>query len=235
MVLIDNIELAKSYGGFMAALGGVSITVLTLVLTLKKEISNPRLFLFLTASLTVATLVCFIGAQGMAETSSIPADQPAGARRLYMVASVNIYTAAGLFTFALMLLPRVYDEDMPDGLKGIGFWSFVGIEVGAFAWMVSFILQLHHPQSHLGLAAGMTCLLLVFARTPRTDATGFVAFPFWVCIAVSGSSLVLFAATFQLHTDPQWFDVLFYCVGMAAPSGALLRIGVQEYRREMDQ
>lgn len=233
MVLIDNIELAKSYGGFMVALGGVSITVLTLVLTLKKEISNPRLFLFLTAALIVATIVCFVGAQGMAETSAIPATVARGARRLYMVASVNVFIAAALFTFSLMLLPRVYDDDMPDGLKGIGFWAFFGLQVGAFAWMVSFIIHLGHPQSLQGLLAAGATALLVFFHKPRADPTGFVAFPFWICIGVSGSSLVLFASTFQLLTDPQWFDVLFYCIGMSAPSAALLRIGVMEYRKEL--
>lgn len=234
MVLIDNIELAKSYGGFMVALGGVSITVLTLVLTLKKEISNPRLFLFLTAALIVATIVCFVGAQGMAETSAIPATVPAGARRLYMVASVNVFIAAALFMFSLMLLLRVYDAEMPDALKGIAFWSFFGIQIGAFCWMISFILQLDHPQTPWGLLAALLTVLLVFLHKPKTDATGFVAFPFWICIGVSGSSLVLFAATFQVFTDPQWFDVWFYCVGMSAPSSALLRTGVTEYRRELE-
>jgi hypothetical protein len=232
MVQINNIELAKGYSQFMVALGGVSITVLTLVLTLRKEIADQRLFFFLNAALIVATIVCFIGAHGMAEVSAIPEAHMLGARRLYMVASVNIYMAAALFLFSLMLLPRVYDEDMPAALKAIAFWSFVGVEIGALAWMVSFILQLGHADSPLGLIGAGVSAAVVGIYEPRPDpATGFVAFPFWVSIAISGMSLVLLAATFQLLTGPQWFDVMFYCVGMATPSVALIRLGWKEYRK----
>lgn len=233
MLQINNIELAKSYGQFMVALGGVSITVLTLVLTLRKEIADQRLFFFLNAALTVAAIVCFVGAHGMAEVSAIPEVELFGARRLYMVTSVNVYMAAALFLFALMLLPRVYDGHMPVGLKAIPFWSFIGIEIGAMAWMVSFIAQLDHPYSRHGLISAGVTALLILAYEPKADATtGFVSFPFWVSITFSGASLVLFASTFQLLIEPQWFDVMFYCVGMALPSTALMRLGWKEFRRQ---
>jgi len=232
MVQIDNIELAKSYGQFLAALGGVSITVLTLALTLRKEIADQRLFQFLNAALIVATIVCFIGAHGMSEVSAIPTAEMPGARRLYMIASINVVMAAALFLFALMLLPRVYDDDMPDELKAIAFWSFAAVVIGAQAWMVSFIEHLGHPSASGALLAAAVAALAVWLYRPRMDAvTGFVAFPFWLCVGFSGSSLVLFAATFQLLTGPQWFDVTFYCVGMATPAMALLRLGWREYRK----
>jgi len=233
VVHINNIELAKSYGQFLSALGGVSITVLTLVLTLRKEIADQRLFLFLNAALTVAAIVCFVGAHGMAEVSAIPEADMLGARRLYMVTSVNVYMAAALFLFSLMLLPRVYDGHMPAGLLAITFWSFLGIEIGAIAWMVSFIAQLDHPYSGHGLISAGVTGAMILGYEPKADAaTGFVAFPFWVSIAISGASLVLFASTFQLLEGPQWFDVMFYCVGMALPSMALMRLGWKEYRRQ---
>lgn len=86
---IDYGKLAEQYASFLSALGGVSITVLTLVLSLdslRKELKQadggenlrpaevepgrPNYRPHLIAALIVATVTCFVGAHLMAETAS---------------------------------------------------------------------------------------------------------------------------------------------------------------------
>ncbi|HEY9401336.1 MAG TPA: hypothetical protein VIQ24_01490 [Pyrinomonadaceae bacterium] len=67
---VDYLKLAEMYSNFLVASGGVSITVLTLVLTLGSKSIAVDLRSFLIAALLVATTSCFIGAQMMAETAA---------------------------------------------------------------------------------------------------------------------------------------------------------------------
>jgi hypothetical protein len=58
-------------------LGGVSITVLTLVLALEREPSDPEDHSLLVASLVLATISCFVGTHLMAETAAFTHIPPA--------------------------------------------------------------------------------------------------------------------------------------------------------------
>jgi hypothetical protein len=76
MEFVDYQKLAEQYASFLVAIGGVSITVLALVLTLtpksgeSPELTEPGPRTFLVIALIVATLSCFVGAQMMAETAA---------------------------------------------------------------------------------------------------------------------------------------------------------------------
>ncbi len=81
----DYIKLSEQYASFLSALGGITVTVLTIVLAIKKT-SKPKLFSALVSALVVATLACFVGAHLMAQTAALtkkkkPVVQAAAAAR----------------------------------------------------------------------------------------------------------------------------------------------------------
>jgi hypothetical protein len=67
---VDYLKLSEQYVSFLVASAGVSITVLTLVLTFGSKSTEVDLRSFLIAALVVSTISCFIGAQMMAETAA---------------------------------------------------------------------------------------------------------------------------------------------------------------------
>lgn len=79
---VDYVKLSEQYASFLIAIGGVSITVLSIVSTIgspstkvaqglanESELTKYR-SLFLSAALIVSTVCCFIGAHMMAETAA---------------------------------------------------------------------------------------------------------------------------------------------------------------------
>ncbi len=74
---VDYLKLSEQYASFLVAAGGVSITVLTLVLSFGSESANGKdLRTFLAAALVVAIISCFTGAHMMAETASFISYKP---------------------------------------------------------------------------------------------------------------------------------------------------------------
>lgn len=67
---VDYLKLSEQYVSFLVASAGVSITVLTLVLTFGIKSTIVDLRSFLVAALVISTISCFIGAQMMAETAA---------------------------------------------------------------------------------------------------------------------------------------------------------------------
>lgn len=67
---VDYLKLSEQYASFLVASAGVSITVLTLVLTFGSKSTVVDIRSFLIAALVVATISCFIGAQMMTETAA---------------------------------------------------------------------------------------------------------------------------------------------------------------------
>lgn len=167
MEIMDSIEndtqpdfrkLAGQYASFFTALGGVCITVLTLILALERVPNRADLHSVLIASLVVATVVSFIGAHLMAETAASirqpapivdnplsspnpynPAHQketpPWVGGRLFLLASTNIYLGAILTSFSLMLLPAAYDKLNARELTLITLSVFLVVLVSAYFWM----------------------------------------------------------------------------------------------------
>lgn len=231
--------LASTYAGFLAALGGVSITVLTLVLALKEPPGGSILYPSLVASLIVATVACFVGAHLMAETTSISKDLHTGVPRLFMIASVNIYLSAALFLYALMLLPRVYDTNIPHGVKHIAFWTFAWIGMGSFVWMATSVLNVGHKDSKLILSLtliGALLLLVIYLvvnRSGRQRADGFLQAPLWTCLVIVGALLLFYHLTRNLNSEPRLIDLLVFSGGVAVPCSLILAAGIVEYRGEL--
>jgi hypothetical protein len=67
---VDYLKLSEQYASFLVASAGVSITVLTLVLTFGSKSTVVDIRSFLIAALVVAAISCFIGAQMMTETAA---------------------------------------------------------------------------------------------------------------------------------------------------------------------
>lgn len=189
---VDYAKLSEQYASFLVAVGGVSITVLTLVLGLTSPPAPPteeheRLFLvaaehahlFLVAALTAATVSCFIGAHMMAETAAfftrlgvneetpseakkpqLPKETPSTkatpaedkipqpteetplkvmiplGRRLFVLASSNIFIAITLVLFSIVLLPTATGKvGLAASLKLISHVIFLGVLLGALFWM----------------------------------------------------------------------------------------------------
>jgi uncharacterized protein with PQ loop repeat len=149
MKKVDYLKLSEQYASFLVAIGGVSITALTLVLSLGSEpttLTEGDTLSFLVAALVVATALCFIGAHMMSETAAFIScskepvsdkfNRKASGERLFLLASINIFVAIILVLFALMLLPTASGRVDPASIKPISFTVFGLIVFGAFCWMI---------------------------------------------------------------------------------------------------
>jgi len=143
----DYLKLSEQYASFLAAVGGVSITVLALVLSFGsasvKEGSNSESTkgiarAFLVAALVVATVSCFVGAHMMAETAAFVSFHKGevSGERLFLLASTNIFIAIILVLFAIMLLPTTSGMDDAASITPISISVFGCVIVGAVLWMM---------------------------------------------------------------------------------------------------
>lgn len=154
---MDFAKLSEQYASFLVAFGGVSITVLALVLSLdslSSKLTQGDLGSFLILALIVATICCFIGAHMMAETAAyisrvkeklmkansehketLPAGTSLG-ERLFLLATINIFIAISLVLFALMLLPSASTLPNAANIKWISFVVFLLVMAGALIWMI---------------------------------------------------------------------------------------------------
>ena len=66
----DYAHLSGQYASFLSALGGISITVLTIVLAIKST-GRSKFFSVLVSALVVATMACFVGAHLMSQTAAL--------------------------------------------------------------------------------------------------------------------------------------------------------------------
>lgn len=160
--IIDYGKLAEQYGSFLVAIGGVSITVLTLVLamwhlgpisTQSDWDANNRATLI--KALIVATFSSFVGAHLMAETAAFVAAHKPGAgdgARQFLLAGVNIFIAVTVVMFAVMLLATEYKKANQQlfgirRMSAVVFWAVVGCVLW---WMVvSIISRMPPPQRGL--------------------------------------------------------------------------------------
>ncbi|HLL69782.1 MAG TPA: hypothetical protein VK363_00020 [Pyrinomonadaceae bacterium] len=166
MEKVDYLKLSEQYASFLVAFGGVSITVLTLVLSLGSDSQTPtgvNSRSFLVGALVVATVTCFIGAHMMAETAAFISNAKNNAEeiaerkrdintsqlpplpspeevvsgvRLFILASTNIFIAINLVLFALMLLPASSRRVHAASLAPISVGVFLVIIVVSLYWMI---------------------------------------------------------------------------------------------------
>jgi hypothetical protein len=143
METVDYLKLSEQYAGFLVAIGGVSITVLALVLSFGSDTNTPVRInsrSFLVVALVVATITCFIGAHMMAETAAYiqfykNLHQTTG-ERLFLLASTNIFTATILVLFALMLIPASSGRVHTPSLAPILIAVFLIIAAVILLWLI---------------------------------------------------------------------------------------------------
>jgi hypothetical protein len=152
--MIDYGKLSEQYAGFLVAIGGVSITVLTLVLSIwhlkfqsrgddlskcasdpVEENNHPALIF----SLIIATFCCFVGAHLMAETAAFVSGLEKGAgRKPFLFASLNIFIGVTVVIFAVMLLATEYKKENPNtrGFRWMSMIVFMAVVFCVFFWVV---------------------------------------------------------------------------------------------------
>jgi hypothetical protein len=161
---VDYMKLSELYAGFLIAIGGVSITVLSIVSAIgsdtKKTQTEELASSFLGAALIVATVSCFIGAHMMAETAAFirhfreeltkaqpmkintprwgteewtPSVAIKFGKRLFLLATTNIFVSVILVLFAIVLLPAA--KGTARNILPIYFMIFALVGGGTLYWM----------------------------------------------------------------------------------------------------
>lgn len=202
---VDYLKLSEQYASFLVAVGGVSITVLSIVLSLNVKSADGYSGSFLVAALIVATVACFVGAHMMAETAAFisysnqkPVNRRPTGERLFLLASANIFIAVSLVLFSLMLLPRLSDK--VDAARPISIIVFGFVLGGSFCWMIlAAVYRMPVRRGGLaavvGIAAGVLWgLFLCGYKTPTED---FLCPTFTPIVILTVFLLIYFALIFK--------------------------------------
>lgn len=231
---VDYQKLSEQYAGFLVAIGGVSITVLTLVLTFSNstKLAKGDLGSYLVLALLVATICCFIGAQMMAETAAFisyckeklakeklakenpsqetrsegraddritPKERFLG-KRLFLLASINIFLAVILLLFALLLLPTAFEITNSDTVQSISFWIFLIVVIGTLIWLFLGVLNRGEikgnrtPIISLGIISLVILLILYVLPVSNKSLLGWTFLP---VVLLSVMSLLYFTLIFN--------------------------------------
>lgn len=236
----DYVAAATTYAGLLGSLGGVCITILTLVLVINPQQAKQKNFHpLLVSALMVATIACFAGAHLMADVVAFK--DSANLLRLFRIGSINTYLSIGLFSFSLMLLPMVYDKNIPQELKKIGLMTFLVVSVAEFYWVYSAVTATFADlpsaisnNSVLLIALILNVFVIVGSyRLLQKDSDNFPPQPFYLCLAAVIVSLCYYNYTRDYITLPKWIhstDKLLYCLASALPIASLLGLCIKSYK-----
>lgn len=244
---MDYGKLAEQYGGFLVAIGGVSITVLTLVLsiwhlkrspeendTVSTASSNrPALI----TSLIIATFCCFVGAHLMAETSAFISSITQGTAlkanvgaRQFLLASINIFIGVTVVMFAVMLLATEYrkeDESSP-GIRTMSMLVFCAV-VGSVLWWMFFTIVARMPVSNeiwlsyvaVALVAFVGGLLVGLATLLKRSWT--LTGTFFLIVGFTFFSLIYFSLSLrQFSLGLHRLDFAFFVAAITSTCIALM-------------
>lgn len=213
--MTDYGKLAELYGGFLVAIGGVSITVLTLVMSIWHRPASGTLAesevaihnrAALIKALIIATFCSFVGAHLMAETAAFVAahDKGFGARQ-FLLAGVNIFVGVTIVMFAVMLLATEYKKENQQllGIRNMAKWVF-GFVVLCVLWWMAVSILLRMPPTNKGWSAVLPfCLVailmigvfgIIWKKKGNTKALKYLLRgTFVVVIATTVLSLVFFS------------------------------------------
>jgi hypothetical protein len=273
---VDYMKLAEQYANFLVAVGGVSITALTLVLSLRrksKDTLRPAAGVaraFLVAALSVSTACCFIGAQMMAETAAyisysqgkhpkhstkafigfsqkkhhLPQEENLEhwGERLFLLASTNIFMAAVLVFFALMLLPTVSGEKQAANLAVISFLVFALIVLGALFWMVRAAIDRMPapggwPFVIFPMFFSIAGAILFFLKSEKSLKYSLTT-TFVPIIISAVVSLLWFASIFGQGGRAQDQEIFFFSLAVTFSYTALIIAGLQimhDHKAEADK
>ncbi|HEX8773714.1 MAG TPA: hypothetical protein VF735_08885 [Pyrinomonadaceae bacterium] len=210
---VDYAKLSEQYASFLVAAGGVSITVLTLVLGLSSPpttVTEKNARLFLVAALIAATVSCFVGAHMMAETAAFfthkpsektpPAKIPLG-RRLFVLASSNIFVAIALVLFSIVLLPTATGKiELAASLKPITHVVFLGVVIGALCWMALAAIDRTSVggEGWYAIAGGIIVGVLGGAIFHYFSKDNWPQVIFIIIVSFTAASLLYFAVIFKI-------------------------------------
>ncbi len=245
---VDYQKLSEQYASFLVAVGGVSITVLALILNISAsavgstEEESARLFLIL--DLFVATVCCFIGAHMMAETAAsisyskekLPEGIPLG-KRLFILASINIFLAVILVLFALMELPSALKLSSASSIKSISFAIFGIVLAGVLGWLVLGALYRikvgkSKPAIFLPLGIGaVICYILCSCPASEQSLLGWTFIPIVISTVLS---LIYFTLVFKCGdnfpiSEVCLKDVCFFSSTIAVSYAFIVAAAVRTY------
>lgn len=237
---VDYGVLSSGYSGFLFALGGVGVTVLTLVLTLGKA-RLDGVFAALVGSLTVFALACFVGAHLHMEASAIRGteggiSQDQFIRRQYVLAEPNIFISASLFLFTITALPFAYENNATRVLRPLlaQIGIFTGCSIGA--WYVQTILLVGIrpiPVLFVGVVIGLGSFGVSFKQARvkgvSLDALRLTAIAVISTEAYTAGTLVPLRAVSLL-------DAIFMSVTVALGVGSIagMGAGIASYGSHVD-
>lgn len=230
---VDYLKLSELYAGFLASLGGVSITVLTLVLTLYPKPVAGNLSRFWVGALFVATISCFTGAHLMAEAAAFmnkfigDNNKLMLGARLSLLASINIYVAAILLIFTIVLLTAEH-------VKWISVLVFVLVLLITLIWMyytASSRFVPKHPQAKkaalwaaiTGLIVGIVMFIWAMSRLFEEY---LLVVSFVIPIVATAFSFCYFVRILKSGKQDWNLNVWLYSFAIALPCVSLFGAGV---------
>jgi hypothetical protein len=150
---------------------------------------------------------------------------------LFLIASVNIYIAAILSSFFLMLLPATYEKELSSDIKPIATLVFILIMVSAYFWMISYLTS-RAPIAHpYGLVAWITLVptvlwlgYLIYNRGVVHKVMPKAVFIF-LTIIVAGSGSY-FNYTYNKGGRANPWQIRFFCAAISVSCISLLSLGL---------
>jgi hypothetical protein len=224
----DSLKLSELYANFLAALGGVSITVLTLVLTLNPKPVEGNLSRFWVAALFLATISCFIGAHLMAEAAAFTSKlRDSKLRvRISLLASINIYVAAMLIIFTAVLLTAEH-------VKLISVLIFLFVLIVTLSWMYYTATYRFEPKdpkaetvAKLAIVIGVVVGILMYWAASRLFEEYFLLACFLMPLISIAFSFFYFVWILKFGNEEQKLNVWFYSFAIALPCISLFGAGV---------
>lgn len=223
---VDYLKLSEQYASFLVAAGGVSITVLTLVLTFGLESAYGRdLRTYLAAALVVAIISCFTGAHLMAETAAFISHSriilaPLSGERLFLLAGINIFIAVTLIIFALMLLPlasgKVNTVDI-QMIKPICISVFVFVIAAVVCWLV-FSVTIRSPRvqgcSAVLMFITVVILGVLWGSLLYKYTEYLLHMTFFLIVALTFLTLFIFTLTFKDGKEANYYEINFFILAI---------------------
>jgi hypothetical protein len=223
----DYLTLSRQYATFLTAAAGVSSTVLALVLSFQL---NPKPVLV--AALIVATVSCFAGVLMMAETAAFIQESKgvSSGKRLFLLASINIYIGIMLLIFALMLLPVASGKVATKDIKLITGSILLVTIIGELSWMYrSAVSRMPVPAQYkrfpvivtLTTSAIGSVILHCLVSNNHIPPTRLLQIPFVLILVFTLITLLHFLRTFEDGNRVNNLDVWLFCSAITSSCASL--------------
>ncbi|MDX6269737.1 MAG: hypothetical protein QOD28_960 [Acidobacteriota bacterium] len=222
----DYQKLSELYGTFLGALGGVSITVLSIVMAFNTDRIKAVFFQYLIAALGAAAFSCFTGGHLMTETAAfICKSREEGQERqtgvrLCAIATINIYNSVVLIIFSLVVVVVGLNPEYVV-LKVFFIVLFACIIMSALIWVVLTITdRLGQPEDAAGWkppfiasSLSLACIYLLFATPPPVTIWASL----FISLICTFLPLAYFNRTYKDGDQLRYRDVYFFATCTILP------------------